>query len=152
VKPLANERGAALVLVLFGMTLAMLFIMFQFGQLIQANKQVASAGKTIDAQNIRDMALKRYQEEARYLLGSDIQFGVEVADEEEIETNVVDVEDTLLPITKDKMAFDIDEHHHYEITEQYYDETSQVLTFKIVATAYEKEAERNGEIKIIQLD
>lgn len=151
-KHVANERGAALILVLFGITLAMLFIMFQFGQLIQANQQVASAGHTIDAQNMRDMAVRRYQAEVRHLLGSDIQFGVDIVDGEEIETDIVDVVGTLRPITKEPLAFELDEAHAYQIKNQVYDETKQILTYEVEATAYGKTATQTSDITIIQRD
>lgn len=146
-KRLNSERGAALILVLFGITLAMLFIMFQMAQLISTKTQVTSAEKNIDSNNITKMAVHRYKKEINHVLGAgNTDFGVEIVPEIKRDSKNIKkkIDDKVDKNIKEKL----DDNHMYQIKTDGYDKNKGILTFTVVGEAYEKETEWKGEIKI----
>lgn len=158
-KSMKNERGATLILVLFGVTLVTLFMMFLMVQLLQTKTQITYAEENIDSKNLAQMGIDRYKVEIAKKLNDDIIFGVDIV--EVIETSVTDVDEKLGDLVDENMEIkvELDDKHSYlihspefneEIDDENIEESINILEFQVTGTAFNTETNWNGQIIIQQ--
>lgn len=141
-KVLNNERGGALLLVLFGLILVTMFAMFQLKQIVTVRQQIEVAEVDIDARNIANMGLIHFREEVRFILDGykEDPLNPGAGLEQFIRNGTTTSRVTL------------DDDHFFKVDFIGYDNNLGIVKYISTGTAFDKSIIENGSFKIEKMN
>lgn len=128
-----NEKGMALVLTLFIVTLMLLFALTLFSQVINTTKQVTTIEKNIDARNVAEMGIEYYYQKIKHKHEQDTS---------------KDIQDIIELINKDQVSFD---NRSFELLQVKIDESDpNKINISCEGTAFGQKVAVENEIMLVE--